>query len=1031
MFSRLLLTIATAVSLTGLYAVYAVAVRPLVVIPEGPAELVETPDEIATHRPVENVRVAESYLPEQNWAAQSQYMLRAGQAFVFTNEWRRDEGNNQKVRFRPFAMVWLSTDKHGREQAVSLVSDSAQLKFASEFDEKNPNPGRVVGAVLEGDVQVKGTDGLAVVGRRFIFDESAPSLVTTNPVQFQYGQHKGSGRSLHMSLVPAEGLPGKDRPHVFGIRTIRLSSGTDPKTKKFEDVRLDVQMKQRGQPLVINIRGARELEYDVASQTAVFSQEVRVFTRTGPKEYDGMDCERLTLQFEARPKDLSSREHSPPPEAVSARKKNYQQIETDLAFRRLTAEGFDGRKVKIVSQRHDVRAFMTKLVYDTHDRTLRMSDPSDPKGVLASQQGSTLRVPEVVLLLGENNTVGEVLCLGAGRLETTQPGTNELAFIATWARQLRKSTDQATGLDLIELEQHASFRQPDKQIGLGAELIRIWLVPIPLNAAMSPAGAAAPTSTGDPDIKRLFAEREVALISPQLVARTGELDVRFDEDVAPPQRLSLRSRTGLQPAELNLPRRAPLQLTAFAAIPVGTDGSLGPPIDIPSSPSHDVRRGRVTGQIPRSSEPLDLKADRIGVRLRKRSGQSEPEVSHVETQGHVVVRQNRKPGEQPLTAEGDRMNLTVEGPSREVIHLFGSPAHLRDRGLHIEGRDVHLDRAANRAWVNGHGLLQLPLPKKSPSLPTSEESPFESPFASLGDATGDPDLDVWWDEKMEFDGQTAKFLGKVRAELGLTRMNCEQMDVELLARLSFAEPDLKQRPDLRSIHCREDVSFENSKSEGTKLVQVVRGQVAEFTLDQARNSALAQGPGHMKLWQRGKHNQAGLAPRDVIQANRPITVVASDWKYTRIDFKGCMTGDIKGQRSRFHDSVRVVYGPVKLPNDTIDADNLPAEAGAMRCDKLEFSYHPRTADNPAAYQQLVGKGNAEIEGRGYYANADEISYDGAKGLYMLRANGNQNATITRDSEGGPRGNASGRRIEFIPSTKFLSVDRVAGVSGGQ
>ncbi|MBC8114168.1 MAG: hypothetical protein H7062_07315, partial [Candidatus Saccharimonas sp.] len=904
MLSRLLLTIATAVSLTGLYAVYAVAVRPLVVIPDGPAEPIDPPEGTDTHRPAENVRVAESYLPEQSWAAQSQYMLRAGQAFVFTNAWDR-EGNDQKVRFKPFAMVWLSTDKHGREQAVSLVSDSAQLKFASAFDEKNPNPGRVVGAVLEGEVQVKGTDGLAVSGKRFIFDESAPSLVTTNPVRFQYGQHKGSGRSLHMSLIPAEGAPGKDRPHVFGIRTVRLNSGIDPVTKADEDVRLDVQMKQQGRPLVMNIRGARELEYDVESQTAVFSQAVRVFTKTGEKEYDGMECDRLTVQFAAKPKDQSRVEGNPPPDAVAGRKGTYQQIETDLTLRRLTAEGFDGRKVKVVSQRHGVRAFMTKLVYDTHERSLRMSDPSDPKGVLASQRGATLRVPEIEVHLAENIERSDFTCLGAGRLETTRPGTTELAFIATWAKRLRKSTDHTTGLDLIELEQHASFLQPDRHTGLGAELIRIWLTQIPLNAAMPSDDARSSAPATEPDIRRLFAEREVALISPQLEARTNELDVRFDEAVAPPRALSLRPRLGLQPAELRTPRRAPVQLTAFAAAAAATDGSLGPPIDIPPSSSDDAGRRRVTDRKPHTSEALDLKADRIGVRLRKVTGQSEPEVTGIETHGHVIVRQKRKPGEPPLTAEGDRMYLTVEGPEREVIHLFGSPAHLRDRGLHIEGRDVHLDRAANRAWVNGRGLLQLPMPKKSPLLPASAEPSF----ISLGNSTGDPDLDVWWDEKMEFDGQTAKFLGNVRAELGLTRMKCEQMDVELLARLSFVDPDLQQQPDLKSIHCHENVSFENSTYEGTNVVLVARGQMAEFTLDQARDTVFAQGPGHMKLWRRGKNNQAGLAPHDVIQANRPITVVASDWNYTRVDFKGQMTGNIKRKRSMFHDSVRIVHGP--------------------------------------------------------------------------------------------------------------------------
>ena len=246
MLSRILFTIATAISLTGLYAVYAVAIRPLVMIPDEPAPVQVSDEQGESHRPRENVRVAESFLGDQPWTAQSEYMLRAGQAFVFTNKWDREKSDQRLVRFEPFAMVWVSKDKQGREQAVSLVSDSAQIKFASAFDDKHSNPGRVVGAVLDGVVQIKGSDGLEVTGKRFIFDESAPSLISTNPVQFQFGLHKGSGRSLHMSLIPAEGVPGPDRPHVFGIRTVRLSGGADPVTKKLEDVKLDIHINQEG-----------------------------------------------------------------------------------------------------------------------------------------------------------------------------------------------------------------------------------------------------------------------------------------------------------------------------------------------------------------------------------------------------------------------------------------------------------------------------------------------------------------------------------------------------------------------------------------------------------------------------------------------------------------------------------------------------------------------------------------------------------------------------------------------------------------
>lgn len=1070
MLSRILFTIATAVSLTGLYAVYAVAIRPWVVIPDEPAAPQIAEEQSESHRPAENVRVAESYLTEQSWAAQSEYMLRAGQAFIFTNNWDREKTDQRLVHFEPFAMVWITKDQQGREQAVSLWSDSAQIKFASAFDDKHSNPGRVVGAVLDGEVQIKGPDGLQVDGKRFIFDESAPSLISTHPVGFRFGPHVGSGRSLHMSLIPAEGLPGRDRPHVFGIRSVRLSGGIDPATKKFEDVKLDLHMRQQDKPVVVNIRKAWELEYDVAAQTATFSKDVRVFHLTGPNERDGLDCDLLKIHFATKSKSGpgDSRNGSPDGtlvsnEAVIERKQPYQHISTDLVFERLTATGINGRKVQVVSQRNGLRAFMAELDYHALQRTLHMSDP---KGVTVTQRGTTLVVPDIDVRFGERESLSEVLCRGAGSLETTTPGSRHLAFNATWAKQLSLTTDRATGLDVIQLDHKASFKQPAKRTGLGAERIRIWVASLSSTGALrmsdAPSGSSSPSAVpsnpaAEPDVKRLFAEGDVALVSPQLWARSQELDVRFDEAENQSVSARMNSRAGLIPAAYvmeetstrdgnsnteqpalsriddaprvsesiplrggALPARSSARVAQMShstlSRPVA-DGSLGQPIDIPSSSMGTTGRNRLPQQSDSATEPLNLTADRIGVRLRKVSGQSQPEVTVIKTVGHVVVRQNRKAGELPLTAEGDRMDLTNEGPADQVIHLYGSPAHLRDRGVHIEGREVHLDRAGNRAWVTGHGLLQLPMPKRAP-------------IAALGESTADPDLDVWWDESMEFNGQTAQFVGKVRAQLGRTTLRCELMDVALTERLSFSEQTLKAQPELQSISCREDVTFENSEYDGTKLVQVRRGKVAEFRFDRVKNTAFAQGPGHMQLWQRGKSSLTGGGAADLIQANRPITVVASDWNYTRVDFKGKMTGQIELQRAMFHDAVWIVHGPVKSPIDVLDRDKLTGDAGSMRCEQLEIVHQEKGPNNPVAYQQLVGHGNAQIEGRGFYATADEISFDGSKGLYMLRAHGKESATVARDSERGPPTETSARRIDFTPSRNALIVHGASGASGG-
>lgn len=1028
---RLLFTIATVACLLGTYAVYAVALRPFVVIPEVPEKPVNLAEHGMAHRPAENVRVAQTHLSELSWASKSQYMMRSGQTFIYTQEFKHTAGENQ-IKFSPFAMIWLQKDKDGKESAVSLVSDSATLRFASGFDGMNPNPGRVVGAVLNGEVQLKGSDGLAIEGRQFVFDESAPSLISTNPVKFQYASHVGYGRNLNVKLIPAEGPPGNDRPHVYGVRTIRLGSGSNPETKKLEPVQLDIRMPQQGQQKLVKVRCNGDLEYDVAAHTALFSQSVRAHSMTSSTGYDSLDCDKLWLHFVPAPSEVAAT--APPDDGRPVEKPPYQQVETNLIFNRMIAEG---QTVKIVSTERNLRATMARLVYSAAERRLQLTHPRE---VYITQRGSTLAVPEVDVHMREDNWPEEVLCRGAGQMEMIRPETNERAFVASWAGLLKltKSAPEVSGLDLIQIQQQASFRQPRQHTGLLAEMIQLWLANSIDNPSDKDKPAAGPgEKVPDPQPKRLVAERNVVLISPQLEAKTGELDVKFEEG-AITQQTSGVSRDGLQLVGLELPvaqttarePRVPLQrpqpkqkvpLRDRAVQPVnhstavpGRD-SLGPPIDIPlTTGGAATGRSRPANVKQRSDEPLEVIADRIAVLMRRIEGRTDPELVEVETQGKVRILQRRANGEAPLTAEGDKLRLQNRGLQREIVHLFGQPAHLRDRGLHVEGREVHLDRAANRVWVKGSGLLQLPVP------PGTE-------LESLGQTANDPDLDVWWDESMEFDGKTAKFIGKVRAELGRSRMRCEQMNVGLSSRLSFTETKMDQQPELGTIHCQEDVTFDSSAYEGNKLVQVQRGKVAEFTIDRLSGGSFAQGPGQILVWQRRDKNAQG--ERDVSRANRPITAgAAAEWTFTRVDFKGRMLGKIHEQSSTFYDSVLIVHGDVDRPGDTIDADHLTKEAGSMRCDQLEFTHHSKGPGQPKDYQQLVGKGNTRIEGFGFYANASEISYDGAKGLYMLRSHGNQSAMIAQDNNG-RRHEASGRRIEFIPATKTVKVDWATGASG--
>ena len=1044
MFQRLVFTLATAASLSGLSILYSAAMRPVVVIPIPAPQITEEREFTEAARPAENVRVAATYVPTREWAVKSKYMLRADQAFVYTEKWWPDKDNNKRVHFKPFAMVWVMMDTDGNEQAVSVASDEAQLDFASTFDEKNPSPGRVVRAVLSGLVEITGPDGLRVDGHNFIFDEGGLNLYTTNPVRFGFQAHYGSASQMRMKLIPAEGPPGLDRPHVFGVESIRLIGGTKP-------VVLIAQMPQGSETRQVKVRCDTDLEYTVATNSAVFSDEVYVIT--GPKKaQDWLKCDKLTMQFVPKKVDsaASTAESTVPTGGAQPLGNGYQKIERNLELSWLEAEGnvqrnAEGKdepreqRVKIHSAMHGVEAWMTRLTYDAETQRLWMNSDDPNYDVLLVRKRSELRAPEIEAQMGEPNTLSSLICRGAGELRFVDEKTLRLAFIATWKKQLSKKLDEETQLDLIELDEQAQFLQPERLAGLGADLIKIWLVPMAFGLPAQGHDDDEQRKTPEPEPIRLRALGDVAFQSPQMTIgdpsakrKTNELDIHFDDKAMQPASVSHRSRANLPPAKLSSinaleTRRPPFAVGAatsikrfesrtpqigFASVPAVPDGSLGPAVEIPSTST---------------PEPIAIFADRIEVGLRRIPDRTDPVVSYVHSEGKVTITQARQRGEKPMRLEGDRVDLQTESEKHEIVHVHGTPALIRDRGFEIEGKNIHLDRGANRAWVKGSGRLKLLIPAdaKIPGMAANSRK----------------ELLVNWEESMEFNGRNAKFFAGVKATLGLGSMRCEQMLVQLVNRVSFQADSLDTQPELLSIDCFEKVRFENSIYLDKKLTDIYRGSVGEFTVSYVTGDVTAKGPGEVHAWQRQKKGD-DIAAQDTIQANRPIPVEVTVWNYTGIQFEGKLKGRFDGQkngqpthqRAEVNDRVEVIYGPVKLPGETINPDDLPSEAGTIRCGKLRFVNHPVSKQTDVEYRELFAHENTEVEGQvdgqRFTASADEIIYDGSKGLYILRANGHHNARLAGF---GSKNSVTGRWIEFNPDPKkrYLKVDRAIEGQGSQ
>ncbi|MGH7127750.1 MAG: hypothetical protein ACREIV_04215, partial [Planctomycetaceae bacterium] len=449
--------------------------------------------------------------------------------------------------------------------------------------------------------------------------------------------------------------------------------------------------------------------------------------------------------------------------------------------------------------------------------------------------------------------------------------------------------------------------------------------------------------------------------------------------------------------------------------------------------------------------PLHVLADLVQVWVVPGDGKTrKAQVRELRTHGRVRITQEHIAADgrpiEPLELTGDRIHVEGRAERDQIVHVFGAPAHIRDRGVHISGAKLHLDRGANRAWVEGPGLLQLPVDE------TLDGRKLDTPML----------LDVTWQEQMTFDGEAAKFFGHVEAKLADSTMLCQAMDVLLAERFSFTQSnsrrqktetdrvgregtDPRRRVNVSRVVCRDGVTVKSYEFLEGKLVAFTQARVAEFTLEQASGQTHAQGPGWIESWRHGRRQRDALVPTSTVRVNQAHAPPAGEWDYTRIDFAGRSEGNVRQRFSTFHDRVQVVYGPVEQWMQTIDPDRLPPDSGWMICRSLRVTSHQQT-DEREAYHELLAEGNVKLHGRSldrqgrreqeaqgwFQALADEVAYDESTDLYLLRSHGTGTVRIKRQKRlGDDAGWVQAQRFEFSPSRGSLNSFRTQTVDGLQ
>ncbi|MEX2288648.1 MAG: hypothetical protein WD648_16240 [Planctomycetaceae bacterium] len=1000
---RLLLTSSTAASLFGMFMLYAIAVRPLIKAPSLADGIFRAIYNVKS-APNEHAELAKKYLADQAWATDAAYQMSVDNgAIIFFENWERGEENNT-VHFKPFAMIWMQKGQDPAQEPICIVSDSARVEFARKFDFPNPQPGRVIGGALEGAVHITGADNLTLSGRNFHFTEEAMSVWCDTDVNFTYQQNSGTAHGMQLELIADEAARKQDRFAASGVRKVTLQQNvvmnlvSEPERPKGKP--------KRRAPVDVNVRSMGSFSFVIETNTATFEEQVnvRAIPRDKPQNVDELQCDLLSLVFARKPKDGAKPPAEPakptePAEQKTAAKTSprFRTIGGNMSFQRLSAHSSQGNEVKLASKGNNLTAWMTRLIYDGETKIAELTSDSN---VRVLQESSEIQAPKIELVHNDDNDITHFSCRGAGWLKNVDPKTQQIQLTAEWQQEMRKYPDPHSNLDILEFEKQAVVRQPGEDMGLAAEFIRLWFQRQTRKQRAEASKARRSGESLGARPKRLLAENNVALISPQMQAQGNRLEAWFSEGRGQPD-----STTQQDAGRSKAPE------TKTAAVKAGPSADIQEPGDSKSNAPAPAKQDE-----RQLDGPLHVRADLIRVLVVIFAERRGAQVSEVWTKGNVDVKQQRKGSLEPLQITGETMRVVNRSAAEQTIIVQGAPAHIRSTEMHIEGQEVNFDRVKNLAWVTGAGLLELPV--------TQDLEGNKLPSPEL--------MSIWWTKEMTFDGKQAEFLGNVRTVLRENVMRCAKMQATTSRRYSFTEepPKGADNMEIETVHCDGGVEFESQRYEGTKVAEQRQGKFAEFLMNRKSGDTSARGPGYILSWQRGHGRRAGFVPAATVRANAGSVSNNSEWEFSRIDFSRSMTGNINQQSTTFQDRVEIIYGPVEQPQQTIDLDErLPEGGGWMRCATLCVTRRKNT-EHPDGFVELLGKGNAELEGQTFFAQADEVTYDESKGLYTLRAEGNHKAIISQQKKvGGKQSDVVAQRIEFIPAKNLAKIVGSTG-SGG-
>lgn len=1009
-------TVLVGIGLVAVYLVYSRLTSPWLNVERKQAAVPKQSRDIEK-QPVFTQQAAR-WFEQDRWVQNANARFRDGERLLFFNDYEL-ENNNHSIAISPVALLWQQDEG---EQPITATADSAQLNSSSAFDMQQGKFGKIVSGFLAGDVHIAGPDGLSIEGSGFHISEDAMKIWTSQPVKFAWETHSGRAESgAEIELLSSKDSPKSGLMAVNDVQRIRLRGR----------VHCNLCFKDRHaerEPVLMTVSAANGFEFFVPTKQATFhgfvDQKVNMdnqvlVERPMPNgTLDRLHCARLDLMFQPKIRDAAAGKRS-----------------TQLQLSKIIAEGQPAEFRTIKDGQDQVYAAMGKMIYHLNDHRLELQDrnvAADGSRIPLEvhQNGTKLTTANSEILMTDDNEVQAIKCRGEGRIGPSNriPGEGDQSekpvFGAAWKESLVMLRGEEPRITLTgEAKVVQASRQPTGKLtvdlSLGGDRIDMLLDQAAENTQAS----------GTVDKSNMTSSMQgisMSNLSPRQLVATGNVSLLG-------QGVNGDVREKLTVTFLKTPALVP-ETGAVRTVSQTERSSPSPPVGKTKFASDTVE---ATVLMVESSRP---QFDDVWLK------------GNVEISNESVSPSDSKESRN-FKANGNMLHAAGGFRENTEISLFGDPAVVVSSDKRIEGQRIDLTEmkatsstGQRQARVDGSGRIRFVVNRGLDGNPLEKDSP----------------LDIYWGQEMSYSGRTAHFVGNVRAVL----KNERDHDVELTCaglkvhfsddvklehsgkddEFRLAESGGSQSPsgDIERIECESRVVVKiKIKIDGVTTARHY-AEFADLEFNAVTGDFNATGPGLIESVQPDKGRRGlTVSNRTVVRSNTPAKTSEEAFYFIRAQFIGTLSGNSQSEYVRLKQHVRGTFGPVRELADRLNIENLSAEelpdnAGALKCENLSISAVPGTSPEQRSSFSLVAESNSaesssvtrrpcRFESRLFEGTADRIMYDHSKQQFILLADEGRQATVSNQRDGGDRQVLNGGRFEYYRDKNHLKANQITGV----